>query len=155
MTANATILTAQRTSVLRIPNAAFRVRPPDNIRVASTNDAVAKAAGTNRIASARGSGDLPMPPWAAKDAVRLQENGTECRNSLTPGAEGQYRQQRERMRAAANTAAAAASGEMESPGSRPRRPATPDGPTIRLSSIPPILPEPWCSKAVSGKDGHQ
>ncbi|MBN8246237.1 MAG: efflux RND transporter periplasmic adaptor subunit, partial [Verrucomicrobia bacterium] len=42
MTANATIITAQRTNTLRVPNAALRFRPPDSIRVASTNDAVAK-----------------------------------------------------------------------------------------------------------------
>src|SRR5213075_3405720 len=48
MTANATIITAQRTNVLYVPNAALRFRAPDNATVGSTNDALAKAAGADR-----------------------------------------------------------------------------------------------------------
>ncbi|PYK62647.1 MAG: efflux RND transporter periplasmic adaptor subunit, partial [Verrucomicrobia bacterium] len=47
MTANATIITAQRTNVLFVPNAALRFRLPENVVVGSTNDTIAKAVGTN------------------------------------------------------------------------------------------------------------
>src|SRR6266496_2171378 len=43
MTANATIITAQRTNILYVPNAALRFRAPDNATIASTNDTVARA----------------------------------------------------------------------------------------------------------------
>lgn len=157
MTANATILTAQRTNVLRVPNAAFRVRPPDSIRVASTNDAVAKAAGTNRLASAGGPGDLPMPPWAAEGRRPTQEERDKYEASLTPEQKEQYRQMRERMRAA--MAAAAAGGEGgggAGGGARAPRPATQDGPAIRTVYIVDAAqstPEALVLQAVSVKTG--
>src|SRR5438876_1162785 len=65
MTANASIITAQRTNVLCVPNAAFRFRPPENAIIGSTNDAVARAAATNAPAGMRPPGDMPIPPGAA------------------------------------------------------------------------------------------
>lgn len=157
MTANATILTAQRTNVLRVPNAAFRVRPPDIIRIASTNDTVAKAAGTNRIASPGGGGDLPMPPWASEGRRPTQEEREKYEASLTPEQKEQFRQMRERMRAAM----AAAGGEGgggggAGGGGRTPRPATQDGPAIRTVYIVDATqstPETLVLQAVSVKTG--
>ncbi|MBL9172168.1 MAG: efflux RND transporter periplasmic adaptor subunit [Verrucomicrobiales bacterium] len=157
MTANATILTAQRTNVIRVPNAAFRVRPTDGIRVASTNDAVAKAAGNNRMGPPGGSGDLPPPPWASEGRRPTQEEREKYEASLTPEQKEQYRQMRERMRAA--MAAASAGGEGgggAGGGARPPRPATQDGPAIRTVYIVDAAqstPEALVLQAVSVKTG--
>lgn len=99
MTANASIITAQRTNILYVPNAALRFRPPENITVASTNDAVAKAAGTNVPAGMRPPGDMPVPPWAAERRRPTDEERKKYEDSLTPEQKEQYSQMRERMRA--------------------------------------------------------
>lgn len=100
MTANATIITAQRTGVLRVPNAALRFRPGDGLRVSSTNDAVAKAAGTNLPAGMqRPAGEMPTPPWAAEGRRPTEDERTKYEASLTPEQKEQYQKMRERMRA--------------------------------------------------------
>jgi HlyD family secretion protein len=99
MTANASIITAQRTNVLYLPNAALRFRPPDTVTIASTNDAVAKAAGTNFTSRMRPSGDMPIPPWVAEQRRPTDEERKKFEDSLTPEQKEQYRQMRERMRA--------------------------------------------------------
>ncbi len=97
MTANASIITAERTGVLKIPNAALRFRPPPSAVVASTNDAVAKAAGVRP--GAGGSDELPTPPWMAERRRPTDEERQKYEASLTPAQQEQYRQMRERMRA--------------------------------------------------------
>lgn len=97
MTANASIITAERTNVLRVPNAAFRFRPPEGVTVGSTNDAVAKAAGTNSVSSR--SADLPTPPWVAEGRRPTEEERRKFDETLTPEQREQMRQFRERMRA--------------------------------------------------------
>jgi len=99
MTANATIITAQRTNVLFVPNAALRFRPPENVVVGSTNDTIAKAVGTNGPSGMRLSGDMPVPPWAAERRRPTEEERKKFEDSLTPEQKEQYRQMRERMRA--------------------------------------------------------
>src|SRR5437667_2745069 len=99
MTANASIITAQRTNVLCVPNAAFRFRPPENAIIGSTNDAVARAASTNAPAGMPPPGDMPVPPWAAERRRPTEEERKKFEDSLTPEQKEQYRQMRERMRA--------------------------------------------------------
>src|SRR6266550_98201 len=99
MTANATIITAQRTNILYVPNAALRFRPPDDAVIGSTNDALAKAVGTNAPGGSRPPGDMPIPPWAAERRRPTEEERKKFEDSLTPEQKEQYRQMRERMRA--------------------------------------------------------
>jgi len=99
MTANASIITAERTNVMRVPNAALRFRPPDGVRVSATNDAVAKAAGTNAPSGRRPSGDFPVPPWVAEGRRPTEEERKKFDESLTPEQREQMAQFRERMRA--------------------------------------------------------
>src|SRR5438874_6572521 len=99
MTANASIITAQRTNTLCLPNAALRFRPPERSVVGSTNDAVAKAAATNAPAGMRPPGDMPIPPWAAERRRPTDAERKKFEDSLTPEQKEQYRQMRERMRA--------------------------------------------------------
>ena len=98
MTANVTIITAQSTNILTAPNAALRFRPPESAMIGSTNDAVAKAAGTNALAM-RPAGEMPIPPWAAERRRPTEEERKKYEDSLTPDQKEQYRQMRERMRA--------------------------------------------------------
>ncbi len=101
MTANASIVTASRTNVLKIPNAALRFRPSDPSVVGSTNNSVAKAMGTNAPAGG-GQGrpeGLPIPPWVAEGRRPTDEERRKFDESLTPEQREQMRQFRERMRA--------------------------------------------------------
>jgi HlyD family secretion protein len=104
MTANASIITAQRTNILRIPTAALRFRPPASILIGSTNDTVAKSAGTNApgLRTPGGSGgmfgDLPVPPWRAERRRPTDEEQVKYEASLTPEQLTEYRQIRDRMR---------------------------------------------------------
>src|SRR2546427_4547233 len=111
MTANATVITAQRTNVLYVPNAALRFRPPDDAVIGSTNDAVAKAAGTNAPAAKSGQkcgiatsgpfAGLPVPPWQAGGEHRrpTDQERSDYENSLTPTQKEKYRQVMAEMRA--------------------------------------------------------
>ena len=69
MTANATIITAQRPGVLKIPNAALRFRPPD----ASTNQMPAKSTATNAVITTK-AGDTNQTVVAANGEAPLTGN---------------------------------------------------------------------------------
>src|SRR5437762_3563608 len=111
MTANATIITAQRTNIFYVPNAALRFRPPDNAVFGSTNDAVAKAAGTNapaaksdkksEIATSGPFAGLPIPPWQAGGERRrpTDQERSDYEASLTPEQKGKYQQAMAEIRA--------------------------------------------------------
>jgi HlyD family secretion protein len=99
MTANASIITAQRTNILYAPNSALRFRPPESVAIGSTNDAVAKAAGTNAPGLMRPAGDMPTPPWVAERRRPTDDERKKYEDSLTPEQKEQYRQMREMMRA--------------------------------------------------------
>lgn len=102
MTANATIITAQRTNVLYVPDAALRFHVPDNAVIGSTNDAVAKAAGGTALASKSEKkaeiatsgpfAGLPIPPWQAGGERRrpTEQERSEYEASLTPEQKEKY-----------------------------------------------------------------
>jgi HlyD family secretion protein len=56
MTANASIITAQKRDVLKVPNGALRFRPPETAVVIGLTNASAAGGGTNRMEGRRGSG---------------------------------------------------------------------------------------------------
>ncbi|MBX3734236.1 MAG: efflux RND transporter periplasmic adaptor subunit [Verrucomicrobiae bacterium] len=157
MTANVTILTAQRTNVLRVPNAALRFRPPDTIRVGSTNDAVARAAGP-KAPGAPPSDEMPVPPWVAEGRRPTEEERTRFEASLTPEQREQYRQMRERMRAmmaAGGGGPGGGGGAMSAMAGGNRTPAA-DGPGIRtVYLVDPDRSSPASTvlKAVSVRTG--
>src|SRR5256885_12832942 len=111
MTANATIITAQRTNIFYVPNAALRFRPPDNAVFGSTNDAVAPADGptvpastsskTAEIAVSGPFAGLPIPPWQAGGERRRptdqERSGYEA--SPTPEQKEKYQQVMAEIRA--------------------------------------------------------
>src|SRR5437773_4445430 len=90
MTANSSIITAQRRDALKISNAALRFRPPDSAILKSSTNGAAFSGGsanrsTNALASATSSAGLPTPPWVAEGR---QPSGAEeirkWRETLTP-----------------------------------------------------------------------
>ncbi len=71
MTANSSIITAQRRDALKISNAALRFRPPDSaILKPPTNPPPAEGSSavssTNAVVSASSSGEAPTPPWVTE-----------------------------------------------------------------------------------------
>ncbi|MBI3415305.1 MAG: efflux RND transporter periplasmic adaptor subunit [Verrucomicrobia bacterium] len=111
MTANASLITAQRTNALVIQNAALRFRPPESVVVATTNDAVAKAAGVNDPAKKSGKtaelatsgpfAGLPIPPWQAGGERRrpTDQERADYEATLTPEQKEKYQQVVAEMRA--------------------------------------------------------
>ncbi len=113
MTANASIITAQRTNVIKIPVAALRFRPSEGVTIGGTNDAVAKAAGTKapatpanatskaEIATSGPFAGLPIPPWQAGGERRRpsEQERADYEASLTPDRKAKYDQVMAEMRA--------------------------------------------------------
>jgi len=104
MTANASIITAEKKNALRVPNSVFRVRPPEGATVANapTNPVVAGGGTTappGALATSGPYAGLPEPPWQAEGRRPTPEEREKYEASLTPEQREQYRQIRERMRA--------------------------------------------------------
>jgi HlyD family secretion protein len=97
MTATATIITSEKTNILRIPLSATRFAPPAGVTVlpavnkVSTNDLVRP--------SVPGMEGMPTPPWAAEGRRPTDEERKKFEESLTPAQREQFQQMRERMRA--------------------------------------------------------
>jgi HlyD family secretion protein len=124
MTANASIIIAQRKGTLRIPNAALRFRPPaDAIIEGATNAPVAQKAKVE-IATSGPFAGLPVPPWQASGVRRRpsDEERTAYEATLTDEQKEKYQQIMAEMRA--RFAQASGGGGSEGSGSgepRPRR----------------------------------
>ncbi|MBI2946464.1 MAG: efflux RND transporter periplasmic adaptor subunit, partial [Verrucomicrobia bacterium] len=104
MTANASVVVAQKKNALRIPNSALRFRPPEGTSVRSVTNAIASSGNlANQSGNSSGgpvaSGEIPVPPWAAERRRPTQEEREKWEATLTPEQRDQYRQRMERMRA--------------------------------------------------------
>jgi HlyD family secretion protein len=144
MTANASIIIAQRKGAIRIPNAALRFRPPsDAIIEGATNAPVAEKAKVE-IATSGPLAGLPVPPWQASGVRRRpsEEERSAYEATLTDEQKEKYRQVMAEMRA---RFAQAGGGGSEGSGSgeqRPRR-REPEGPrsqTVYLLEKPGASP---------------
>lgn len=104
MTANATIITAQKTDVVRLPNAALRFRPAAAARPAMATNAITSAGANQRSTNAASGGTamaatppdgMPTPPWVAEGrAPNGREEVQKWMQSLTPAQQEQMRQAR-------------------------------------------------------------
>ena len=135
MTANATIVTAERLNVLRIPNAALRFRPPENAAAKGATNATAKAgqAGATNQAPLATSGPyagMPTPPWSAEGRRPTPEERDKWEATLTPEQREQARQVRERMRQRMADGGMDGGGMGGGAGARMPR-SIPEGPAIR------------------------
>jgi HlyD family secretion protein len=91
MTANASIVIAERSNVLRIPNAALRFRPPEGAKVKGGTNALAAAAGRTNMPMMAAAGDAP--PGEGRP------NREEMRRRFESMSPEEREQMRERMRA--------------------------------------------------------
>jgi HlyD family secretion protein len=132
MTATASIITAEKKGVLRIPNSAVRFKPPAGIEVQGGTNAPAGAKPTDGKAQAKvelaTSGPfagLPIPPWQAGGTRRrpTDEERTAYEATLTPEQKEKYQQVMNEMRARF----AQGGGPGGGGGDRPRR-TEPEGP---------------------------
>jgi HlyD family secretion protein len=89
MTASASIVTAERHGVLRIPNSALRFRPPEDATISRTNPPAGVKAGSNVVASA---GD-------GSESGAGSGSGRPGREEMRRRMEGMTPEQREEMRA--------------------------------------------------------
>jgi len=133
MTATATIITSEKTNILRIPLSATRFAPPAGVTVlpavnkVSTNDLVRP--------SVPGMEGMPTPPWAAEGRRPTDEERKKYDESLTPAQREQFQQMRERMRAM--MASGGGPGGPGGPGGGPGGPGgggrsrAPEGPTLK------------------------
>ncbi len=98
MTATASLITLEKTNVVRIPASATRFSPPAGVTVlpatntVSTNDIV-------RSSRPAGMEGLPTPPWSAEGRRPTDEERKKYEDSLTPDPKVAYQAMRERMRA--------------------------------------------------------
>ena len=86
MTANVSIVTAEKRGILRVPLSALRLRPPEGVTVIRDTNAPPKgAAGSNavQVASA-GPGDIPTPPWRAQGRPPEPGEREKWEATLTP-----------------------------------------------------------------------
>lgn len=137
MTANATIVTAERLNVPRVPNAALRFRPPESAAAKGATNATDKAgsaSATNQapIATSGPYAGLPTPPWAADGRRPTPEERDKWEATLTPEQREQARQIRERMRQRMAEGGTGGGGPGAGAGAGSRLPRNnPEGPATR------------------------
>ena len=126
MTANTSIITAQRPGVLRIPNAALRFRPPAGTIVAGETNAPGEKP-KQEIATSGPFAGLPVPPWQAKGERRrpTDDERASYESSLTPEQKQKYQEAMAAMRARFAQGEGGSGGSTG--GERPKR-AEPTGP---------------------------
>jgi HlyD family secretion protein len=98
MTATARIMTAQRTNVMRVPNAALRLRVPAGVTLVGVTNSI-KSGSTNRTGTvAIDSNGMPIPPWRAENRRPTPEEREKFEASLTPEQRERYQQMVQQMR---------------------------------------------------------
>ena len=126
MTANASIIIAEKKGALRIPNSALRFRPPPGAVIFGSTNASPAETSAVEIATSGPFAGLPVPPWQGKGERRrpTDEERAAYEATLTPEQKEKYQQVVAEMRARF----AGGGGPVGSDsGERPRR-AKPEGP---------------------------
>lgn len=123
MTANAMIITSEKTDVIRVPAAALRFTPPTGMKVLPATNRVA----TNDVVRGPGAmtGDMgfPTPPWTTQGRFRpTDEERDKWLATLTPEQKDAY----DKFRAEMRKRMAEGGG-----GGSASRPKTSSGPTLR------------------------
>ena len=131
MTANALVITSEKTNILRLPAAALRVTPPAGVKVlpavntVSTNDIVRRGPAMD------GDNGFPTPPWLAQGRFRpADEERDKWLATLTPEQKDAYEKFRQEMRKRMAEGGGPGGGGPGGGGGAPR-PKAPAGPTLR------------------------
>jgi HlyD family secretion protein len=129
MTATAKIITAQKSNVLRVPNAALRFRPPPGVTVLGPTNSAAGGS-TNRTASVAVDSDgNPIPPWRAESRRPNPGEREKFEASLTPEQRERYQQMVQQMRQRFAEGGGGPGGPGGGGGAGGGAPRRPDGPT--------------------------
>jgi HlyD family secretion protein len=96
MTANASIITAQKRDVLKVPNGALRFRPPEGAKVIGLTNSPGSSGGTNRVEGRRGQGG---PGGGGGGESGERPNREEMRRRFESMSPEEREAMRERMRA--------------------------------------------------------
>ena len=136
MTANASILTAERGDAFKIPNAALRFRPPDEaILKPPTNAPFAGRDSTdspaNAVALTRSSSDPALPPWVSEGRRPSLEERQKWMDSLPPEQREAVRRQFRERGGRAQGAEGRGFGSPGSLGASSRAPQAQEGPVNR------------------------
>lgn len=101
MTANASIVLAEKKGVLRIPNSALRFRPPTGAVLLGNTNVPAAAKPAVEIATSGPFAGLPVPPWQVKGERRrpTDEERAAYEATLTPEQKQKYQEIVAEMRA--------------------------------------------------------
>jgi HlyD family secretion protein len=137
MTANASIVIAQRKGVLRIPNAALRFRPPEGaVILGGTNAPAAAAAPKAEIATSGPFAGLPVPPWQAGGVRRRpsEDERAAYEATLTAEQKQKYQQIMAEMRARFAQGGGGSGGGGFGGSDRPRR-SEPEGPRTQTIHV--------------------
>lgn len=101
MTANASIITAERRGVLRVPNSALRFNPPKDITVkglpSAGSSSNAPAATAVQLIESGPFAGTPIPPWRAERRQPSEEERKKWEASLTPEQAQKYAEMRQKM----------------------------------------------------------
>ena len=98
MTANATVVTARREHVLRLPNAALRFRPPDDALVEGPEQPEARTNRVSRETSGEGRRKGGEGEWGGNERHGREESGDSTRKMVyVPGDSGGLRMQPVRL----------------------------------------------------------
>ena len=136
MTANAFIITSEKTNILRVASSALRFTPPAGLKVlpatnkVSTNDVVRSPGGMN------GDQGFPTPPWVAQGRFRPADDEREkWLATLTPEQKEAYdkfrAEMRKRMAEGGGGGPGGPGGNGGPGGGGAPRPRPPSGPTLR------------------------
>ena len=152
MTANARFITAERKSVLKLPLAAVRFRPPAGVPLTGdTNAPTAKAVAANTLIESGSFAGLPVMPWMSERRRPTDAERTAYAATLTPEQKQKYEKAMTEFRArmAQGGGAGGAGGGAGEPrsgpgsgsggsGSRPRPESNePKTTTVYLKEQPP------------------
>ena len=168
MTATATLITLEKTNVVRIPASATRFSPPTGVTVlpaintVSTNDIV-------RSSRPAGMEGLPTPPWSAEGRRPTDDERKKYEESLTADQKVAYQAVRDRMRAMMASGGGGGGGMGGGPGGGSGgggggmgggspRPRPVDGPTLKtvyvIKPADPATPDaPPVLQAITVKVG--
>jgi HlyD family secretion protein len=123
MTANASIITAEKRDVLKIPNSALRFRPPEGVAIKGAPPVEKSKV---EIATSGPFAGLPIPPWQKGERRRpTDDERVAYESSLTPEQKQKYQEVIAAMRA---RMAQGEGGSGGGSGERPRRSSEPSGP---------------------------
>jgi HlyD family secretion protein len=153
MTATARIITAQKSNVLRIPNAALRFRPPPSVTVLGSTNAAAGGSTNRASAVALDSTGMPIPPWRAESRRPTPGEREKFEASLTAEQRERYQKMMQEMRARFAEGGGPGGG-MGGGGGAPRRPEGPTTGTVYLvAATTPGAQEKPTLKPVTVKAG--